>query len=285
MPGRFLRATHGASLMEYAVLVAVIGAAALASLDTLSGRVAALYATSAAALENPEIPDPEGSGSASPGDAPWGDDPVIPPPSEDDEATSPVQGGSQDDGQTGGEAEQGVPVKVDDLPPQEPDEQESMTCFGETSVPLPAAYDARGMVRLKLSGTQVGIYDQFKGRGAKEGRIVTVDGVVPLGTASEIYTVEISNVHGRGEVHTGMFARIIDPWGDILLDHSTLQRNREHGLSVGDEHILLTHGKFFIDLRGLPRGRMLIDVSDEIGDPDRGDNDGEFDFADTGCGT
>ncbi|MEL7013493.1 MAG: Hint domain-containing protein [Pseudomonadota bacterium] len=141
-------------------------------------------------------------------------------------------------------------------------------------------------VTFEVRGDQVGRYGTVSGSGNNQDRIVTVSDVEALGTASDVFTVTVEQVNsGVTQFQNGQFITIRDADGNIVVPRTVVQPDIEQGFGAGDEHLILQQSNFLIDLAGLPVGPETVTYGfdDEIADPDKGDNDGELDFADFVC--
>ncbi|MEL6314733.1 MAG: Hint domain-containing protein [Pseudomonadota bacterium] len=141
-------------------------------------------------------------------------------------------------------------------------------------------------VTFEIRGDQVGRYGNVSGNGNNQDRIVTVTDIEAVGTASDIFTVTVEQVNsGVTQFQNGQFVTIRDANGNIVVPRTLVQPDIEQGFGAGDEHLILQQSNFLVDLAGLPVGPETVTYGfdDEIADPDKGDNDGELDFADFVC--
>ncbi|MEM7732122.1 MAG: Hint domain-containing protein [Pseudomonadota bacterium] len=141
-------------------------------------------------------------------------------------------------------------------------------------------------VTFTIRGDQVGRYQTVSGQGNNEDRVVTVTGVEAEGTASQTFTVTVEQVGaGVTQFQNGQFITIRDESGNIVVPRTVVQPDIEQRFGAGDEHLILQQSPFLIDLAGLPIGPEVVTYGfdDEVADPNRGDNDGELDFADFVC--
>ena len=138
-------------------------------------------------------------------------------------------------------------------------------------------------VTLTLRGDQLGTYQGLSGDGNNADRVVTLTGVSALGSASDLFTVVVEQVNsGVTQFQNGQFVTIYGPSGNVVMARSGINPDAEQGLAAGDEHLIITNGaaKIVIDLGGVPTGPTTVKYtrSDDIADPNDGDNDGELDF-------
>ena len=141
-------------------------------------------------------------------------------------------------------------------------------------------------VTLELRGDQIGRYTSFSGSGNNQDRVVVVQGVEALGTASDTFTVFIEQASPNAtEFANGQFVTVFNAAGDVVVPRTGINPDAEQGRASGDEHLLLTQQPFLIDLGGVPVGPETVtyDNTDDIGAPGVGDNDGNLDFADFPC--
>ncbi|OIQ32080.1 MAG: hypothetical protein BM562_06135 [Alphaproteobacteria bacterium MedPE-SWcel] len=140
-------------------------------------------------------------------------------------------------------------------------------------------------VTLELRGDQIGRYTRYYGYGNGPNRVVVVNGVEAIGSASEIFTVVVEQVRTGGtEFQNGQFVTIFDSTGAVVVPRTGVQPDIEQGRGDGDEHLLLSGQPFLIDLGGVPVGpaRVRYGRADEAAGPG-GDDDGDLDFDDFPC--
>ncbi|MBT0958568.1 Hint domain-containing protein [Alphaproteobacteria bacterium KMM 3653] len=140
-------------------------------------------------------------------------------------------------------------------------------------------------VTLELRGDQIGTYTSFSGSGNNADRVVTVNGVEAIGSASEIFTIVVEQVNGGvTEFQNGQFVTIFDSNGDVVMPRTVAQPDVEQGFGAGDEHMLFSGQRFLIDLGGVPDGPSTVTygIDDEVAGPE-GDDDGNLDFTDFPC--
>ncbi|MGI3165279.1 Hint domain-containing protein [Pseudooceanicola sp. 200-1SW] len=138
-------------------------------------------------------------------------------------------------------------------------------------------------VSFTLRGDQIATYSSYSGNGNNSGRVVTVEGVSPIGDASDSYTVLVEQVNeGTTQFQNGQFVTILDADGNIVMPRTGVNPDAEQGLAAGDEHILFIQSNFLIDYAGFEAGSSTFKIqhSDEKADPGIGDNDGQFDWTD-----
>ncbi|TNJ41561.1 Hint domain-containing protein [Phaeobacter sp. B1627] len=140
-------------------------------------------------------------------------------------------------------------------------------------------------VTLELRGDQIGRYTRVSGYGNGSNRVVIVNGVEAIGSASDIYTVVVEQVRAGGtEFENGQFVTIYDSTGAVVVPRSGVQPDIQQGRGDGDEHLILYNQPFLIDLGGVPDGpaRVRYTRADEAAGPG-GDDDGHLDFDDFPC--
>lgn len=138
-------------------------------------------------------------------------------------------------------------------------------------------------VTLYLRGDQIGTYAGISGTGNGTQRVVTLTGVQALGGVNEVYTVTVNQVNpGETQFRNGQFVTITAPDGSVVVQNLLVQPDIEQGRGAGDEHLIFQQGKYLFDLGGLPASPTTASYqqADEPADLNRGDNDGELDFAD-----
>jgi len=137
-----------------------------------------------------------------------------------------------------------------------------------------------------IRGDQLAEYTSFSGTGNNQDRELTVNGIVPVGTAADTFTVTIEQVNGGvTQFQNGQFVTITDDAGAIIMPRTSVNPDAEQGRAGGDEHLLITGANFIIDLGGFDGETVVYTEVDENADPDVGDNDGQLDFADFPCFT
>lgn len=143
-------------------------------------------------------------------------------------------------------------------------------------------------VTLYLRGDQIGTYSSSVGVGIGAARVVTVLGVMRIGSASEIFTVTVEQVSGGvTEFQSGQVVTITNSVGTVIMPSTSINPNDEQGMAGGDEHLLISSENFLIDLGGVPVGPavVLYGQTDQAANINEGDNDGNLDFLDFPCFT
>lgn len=143
-------------------------------------------------------------------------------------------------------------------------------------------------VTIHARGDQIGTYASLSGKGNGAQRVVSLEGVQAIGTPDQIYTITVTQVApGETQFRNGQFVTITAPDGKVIVEKLLVQPDIEQGRGAGDEHLIFEQQKFLIDLNGLPAtpSKMIYNPSSDIANPNRGDNDGELDFADFVCFT
>ncbi|HEU0221792.1 MAG TPA: Hint domain-containing protein, partial [Paracoccaceae bacterium] len=141
---------------------------------------------------------------------------------------------------------------------------------------------------LVLQGDQIGSYLTLVATGSGASRVITLGGVQALGSASDRYTVTVTNAaDDETQFRTGQSATITDPQGNIVAQNLAVQPDLQNGRMAGDEHLIFSTQNFVIDLGGVPAlpGTVVYNPSSENADSGVGDNDGQLDFADFVCFT
>lgn len=137
-------------------------------------------------------------------------------------------------------------------------------------------------VFLTIRGDQLGTFDTMSGTGNGTARVVTLTNTQAVGTGDDTYTIRVDQVEpAAAEFTNGQFVTILDASGAVLMQTTTPQHDIEQGLGAGDEHLIFASTRYFIDLTGVTPGTTTLTAADNTAHPDRGDNDGELDFADT----
>lgn len=147
-------------------------------------------------------------------------------------------------------------------------------------------------VEFIVRGDQIATYTSFSGSGNNQDRLVTVEGIQTLGTASDTFTITIDQVNaGATEFSNGQRITIRDSDGNIISDGNQpvssvgINPDAEQGFAAGDEHLIVTERNIIIDLGGFSGETVVYGQADENADDASGDNDGELDFDDFPCFT
>ncbi|MGG7565713.1 Hint domain-containing protein [Rhodovulum sp. DZ06] len=133
-----------------------------------------------------------------------------------------------------------------------------------------------------LRGDQIGSYTLMSGSGNDGDRVVTLTGAQALGTADDVYTIEVSQTVGAEQFENGQIVSVYDGTGALVGGPVFVRPDEEQGFAAGDEHLVISDLNLVIDLAGLPATPTDItyDASDEAATVGVGDDDGELDFAD-----
>lgn len=134
-------------------------------------------------------------------------------------------------------------------------------------------------VTLSIRGDQLGTYTNLTGTGNGANRIMTINGLQPVGTADDVYTVIVEQVNpGVTQFENGQFVTILDAGGNEIMPRSGIQPDIQQGLGAGDEHLVINSSRFLIDLGGVGTGTVTYTNADQSADTGEGDNDGNLDF-------
>lgn len=274
--------SRGGVIVEYGILLSVLGLLASVLIPPLLDTVKQSFADIALMID--EEPGYTGPVDSSPDDP---DDEA--PVDESDDETPPTYDPDEETGGGGGGGS--VPPTEDPDPevdPETPDdgstEQGEKVCFDGTSTARPAFYrDGGDTVVLSLGGDQIATYDSLRTFDNSEGKKVQAKKVKAIGSNSDIYLVKITNVKGAVEVMPGQIAQIIAPDGSVVISDMILAPEWESGLGAGDEYVIFSGYGYIMDVRSSMNGNNNYTHQDQIGHPNFGDNDGNFDFDTTGC--
>lgn len=139
-------------------------------------------------------------------------------------------------------------------------------------------------VFLTLRGDQIGRFSSLRGTGNGAERVVTLRDVAAIGSADEIFTIRVDQVNnGQTEFRNGQFVTILDSNGAVVMSRTGIQPDIQQGLGGGDQHLIISNSRFYINLTGVPAQpeTVLITNEDRNGILSLGDNDGALDFTDT----
>ena len=136
------------------------------------------------------------------------------------------------------------------------------------------------METLFINGTQLATFSAATLSGSGSDTALTLTGVSPVGTESDVYTVIVSQTNGANQFQNGQFVTILAPDNTIVLGLALSQPEQFQNLGAGDEHLVITDGQHVIDLGGFAGPTVVYSAADETATDGFGDNDGELDFAD-----
>jgi hypothetical protein len=128
---------------------------------------------------------------------------------------------------------------------------------------------------IEITGDMIGTYTSASLNGTNPPNLVlTVSGVTPLGTSSDVYYLEVyQNVSDT--FTNGQLWRLTDSEGNVIAEGMIPDNNNYQNMGAGDEHVLFQNG-YIIDISGLDSSTMVYTGADETADPEAGNNDGEL---------
>ncbi len=128
---------------------------------------------------------------------------------------------------------------------------------------------------IEIRGDMIGTWTSASLNGTNPPNLeLTVSGVEPLGTADDVYYLEVYQ-NPSDTFTNGQFWRLTDADGNVIMEGLNPDNNNYQNMGAGDEHVLFQNG-YILDLGGLDQSTMVYTPSDEIADPDAGNNDGEL---------
>lgn len=277
---------RGSVIVEYGILLSVLGVVSALLIPPLFDTVRLNFKTIAMKIDE----DPGYTGPVRP--TPETDPAPEVPPTDPTDPTDPTYDPNTE---TGGGGGGGTTPPTDPTSPTEPTDPTNPTdptspaegekvCFGGTSTARPPIYRDNGdTVILSLGGDQLATFNDLRLFDTPEGRKIQAQRVRPIGSNKDIYLVKFTNVRGAVEVTTGQIAQIIAPNGTIVVSNMIVNAQWEYGLATGDEYVLFPSYGYIMDVRSSMNGNNNYTLQDQIGHPNFGDNDGEFDFNTAGC--
>lgn len=118
-------------------------------------------------------------------------------------------------------------------------------------------------VVLYVTGDEIGTYSSVSSSGNNNGTQVTLEGVEPLGTSSDLFRVVVRQVNsGASEFSNGQFIDIYaypdsDPPAPPLYSNLNPQHDQFQGrASSGDHQIITNPAKIVFDADGLTPGTI-----------------------------
>lgn len=141
--------------------------------------------------------------------------------------------------------------------------------------------DAAPLVTMQLTGDQIGTFLTGVSSGNGDDLILTIDGAQSLGTASDTYTIVVTQVSGFDYFHNGQFLTLLDSDGNVIFENAGVNNDEFQGRAAGDPYLVLENG-YIIDLRGLPAtpGSILYTIDDDVIGPPYLEPYGELNFDD-----
>ncbi|WP_052362591.1 Hint domain-containing protein [Falsirhodobacter sp. alg1] len=114
-----------------------------------------------------------------------------------------------------------------------------------------------------VTGDQIASYSGLTSSGNGSEATVTLTGVTPLGTASDVYTVVISQTNDRNYFSNGQQVSVYDSEGTLIYSNANPQNQEFQGVAAADNYQIFSNANFVIDVDGFDSSEVTYTATSD----------------------